>query len=115
MDVFVACFANCGGKRLAGNSGNRIFTRGIDVGQNEDVSLIESLAEVVPEMLRARETVRLKKDEQAIELAAAGCLKRGANLCWVMPVIVNDGDIGDDTLNVKAASNAGELGEAFAD
>ncbi len=59
--------------------------------------------------------MRLKEHQQAIELAAAGRFERGANLGRVMAVIINHGDLIYYALDVKAATHAGELNEAFTD
>ena len=76
--------------------------------------MIEGFGEIVPEMLRAREAMRLKENEKTIEFAAARGVERGANFLRVVAVIVNDGDVGDDTFDVEAAADAGKVGEAFA-
>ncbi len=65
-------------------------------------------------MLRARVAVRLKKNQQAVEFAAARGFECGANFGGVMAVIVDDGDVVDDAFDVEAAADAGEFGEAFA-
>src|SRR5215467_4331956 len=86
VDVLVAGIANGVGKGFTGHAGDGRFAGGIDIGQHEDVGLIESAAEFVPEVLRAREAVRLEKHKQTVELAAAGGFELGANFCGVMAV-----------------------------
>src|SRR5260370_22844907 len=115
MDVLVAGIANGGGKRFAGHDRNGRFASRIDIEQRQNVGLIECAAEFVPKMLGARVGMRLEEHEQAIELAAAGRLERGTNLGGVMAVVVNDGDLVDHALDVKAAAHAGKLSETFAD
>src|ERR1700722_6451339 len=70
-DVFVAGFANRFGEGFAGDAGDGLLAGGINVGENNDVGLIEGAAEVVPERLRARVAVRLKQNQGAIELRGA--------------------------------------------
>jgi hypothetical protein len=65
--------------------------------------------------LSAGEAMRLEQDEQAIELAATCCFESGADFGGVMTVVIDDGDVVDDALDVKAAAHAGKLSEAFAD
>src|SRR5277367_2499908 len=114
VDVFVSGFADGRGQRLTGDAGDWRFARGIDVEQHEHVGLIEGAAELVPEMLRARKAVRLKENEQAVELAATRRFERGANFGGVMAVVVDHGDVVHDTLQVEPASHAGKFRESFA-
>src|SRR5882724_7746413 len=114
VDVFVAGFANGGGEGFARDARDGIFAGGINIGQDEDVRLVEGFREIVPEMLCAREAMRLKENEKTVEFAAARGVERGANFRGVMAVIVNDGDVGDDTFDVEAAADAGKFGKAFA-
>src|SRR5215831_4059041 len=66
-------------------------------------------------MLGAGITVGLEEDQQAVELAAASSFERGFDLGRMMAVIINDGDVVDRALDVEAAADATEFGEAFAD
>src|SRR5260370_1030668 len=115
MNVLVAGFANGPRKRFARHAGDGRFTGRIDIKQHKDVCLIERAAEFIPEVLGARVAMGLKEHEQAIELAAAGRFERGANLGRVMAVIIDNCNVIDYALDVKAASHTGKLHEAFAD
>ena len=115
MDVFVAGFANGAGQSPAGHARDGGFAGRVDIGQHENVGLIEGAAEFVPQMLRARVAMRLKEHQQAIELAAAGGFESGANFDRVVAVIIDHGDVVDDALDVKAAADTGKIDEAFAD
>ncbi len=115
VNVFVPGVANGGGQSFAGDARNWGFACGIDVQQHQHVGLIEGPAELVPEVLGAREPMRLEEHEQAIELAASRGFERGANFGGMVAVIVNDGDVVNDALDVEAAANAGEFRQAFAD
>src|SRR5690349_5816436 len=110
----MACAANGAGQGFAGHAGDGGLARRIDVGQDENVCLIEGAAEFVPKMLRARVAMRLEEHEQAIELAAAGGAKRGANFRRMMAVIVNNGDVVHHSFDVEAAADAGKFCQAFA-
>ena len=59
-DVLMAGFANGVSEGLAGHAGDGLLAGGVDVGQDEDVGLIEGTAEIVPEMLGARIAMRLE-------------------------------------------------------
>ena len=111
----MARVTDCAGERLARDPGNRSLARRIDIRQNENIGLIERAAEFIPEMLRACIAMRLEKNEQAVELAPAGRLERGANLGRVMAVIVDHGDVVHDPLDVEPAPDAGKMREPFAD
>src|SRR4029077_1555060 len=58
-DIFVPGFANRGGQSFAGDARNRRLAGGINVGEHQHIGLVEGAAEFVPQMLRARVTVRL--------------------------------------------------------
>src|SRR5256885_4384486 len=114
VDVFVAGFANGGGEGFAGDAGDGIFAGCVNIREDKNIGLIEGFGEIVPGMLGAREAMRLKKNEKTIELAAARGVERGANFRGVMAVIVDDGNVGDDTFDVEAAADSGKFGKAFA-
>src|SRR5215469_9744200 len=59
--------------------------------------------------------MRLKEDKNAVELAKFGGLERGADFSRVMAIVVDDGHVVGDALNVETAADAGEFEEAFAD
>src|SRR6266568_871706 len=115
VDVLVTGLANGSRKRFTCYARDGRFAGRIDIKQNKDVCLIERAAELIPEVLGTRVAMRLKEHEQAIELAAAGRFERGANLGRVMAVIIDNCNVIDYALDVKAASHTGKLHEAFAD
>src|SRR5713226_2978614 len=115
VDVLVTGFANGARERFARHARDRRFAGSIDIDQRENIRLIERAAEFVPKLLGAGVAMGLKEHEQAIELAAAGGFKRGANLDRVMTVVIDHGDVIDHALDVKAAPHAGKLNKAFAD
>src|ERR1700722_10422426 len=69
--VLMAGGANSVRQCRRGDAPNRLFTRGINIRHDQQVGLIERAAEVVPEVLRPRKAMRLKKDQQALVTAAA--------------------------------------------
>src|SRR6267154_473076 len=114
VDVLVAGFSDGARQCFAGHAGDGGFAGSVDVEQRENVGLIEGAAEIVPEMLGAAVTMRLKEHEKPVELAATGCFEGRTNLGRVMAVVVNYGDIVDHTLDVKAAAYSSKFDEAFA-
>src|ERR1700730_4524525 len=78
-------------------------------------AFIESATQFFPDVLGAREAGRLKKHQEAVELAAASGFERGANFDRVMAIVVDHGDVVDDAFDIEAAADAGKFGEAFAD
>src|SRR5215475_7685847 len=70
LDMFVAGLTNRGGQGFAGYAGNRRLAGRVDVGYDQKIGLIEGSRELRPEMLGAAVTVRLKQNQQAVELAA---------------------------------------------
>src|SRR5436190_4983295 len=114
-EVLVAGVASGARKRFAGYARDGRFASRINVEQHEDVRLIERTAEFIPKVLSARITMRLEEHKQAIELASAGRFERGANFGGVMAIVVNDGNVVDHALDIKAAAHAGKLSESFAD
>src|SRR6267378_3595617 len=115
MHVLMASLADGVSERFARHTGEGCFAGGIDVDQNEDVGLVESAAEFVPEMLCACVTMRLKEHQQPIELAAARCFQRGTDFHRVVSVVIDDGDVVHDAFDVKPPAHPGKFSETFAD
>src|SRR5215470_8348985 len=70
VDVLVTRVANGMGERFAAHARDGRLAGGIDIGQHENIGLIEGAAELAPKMLRACKTMRLKKHQEPIEFAA---------------------------------------------
>src|SRR6266481_9387283 len=115
VDVLVTGLANGARKRFTRHARDGRFAGRIDIDQHENIRLIERAAEFIPKVLGAGVAMRLKKHEQAIELAAAGRFERGADLDRVMTVVIDHGDVVHYALDVKAAAHTGKFDEAFAD
>src|SRR5260370_15171499 len=115
MDIPLTGLANGARQRFAGHAWDGRFAGRIDIDQRENIGLIERAAEFVPKVLGAGIAMRLKEDEQAIELAAAGRFERGQSLDRMMTVIIDNGDVIDHALDVQAAAHADTFAEAFAD
>ena len=112
--MLVPGFAYGVGQRFACDPGDRGFARRINVGEHQHIRQIERATELVPQMLRARKTVRLKQHQQTIELADLRRFQRGANLHRVMAVIVNDRDVVGHSLDVEAPPHAREFHQPVA-
>src|SRR4029077_536962 len=106
-DIFVPGFANGIGQSFAGDAGDWRLAGGVDVREHQHIGLIEGAAEFVPEMLRARETVRLEEHQQAIEFADARGFEGGANFSGVMAVVVDHRNVVDHAFDVEAPAHSG--------
>jgi hypothetical protein len=115
VNVLVAGLANGGGEGFAGYAGDGQFAGGVDVGEDEDVGLIEGGTEVFPEVLGTGIAMWLEEDQQSIELTASSGFERGTNFGGMVAVVVNDGDVVDGAFDIEAAADAAKFGEAFAD
>ena len=111
-DVLVSGRADGFGQPFAGDALDRLLARGVDIGDHQNVRLIEGAAEIVPEMLRARVAVRLKEHEQALVTAAARGFERGANFGGMMAVVVNQRDAAEDAFDFEAAARHPKISRA---
>src|SRR6267154_1986911 len=107
-NVFMAGFANGVGQSLAGYPGDGRLAGGVNVGDNQNVGLVERAREFIPEMLRAGIAVRLEEHQEAIELADARGFQGGANLRGMMAVVVDHGNVVDRAFNVEAPTDTGK-------
>src|SRR6516162_9915540 len=114
MDIFVAGFTDGGGQRFAADSRNGGLAGRVDVGQDEHIGLIKGQTEVVPQMLRARVTMRLEEHQKTVELATASGFERGPYLGGMVAIVVNHGDVIDRTLDVEATADPAEIRESLA-
>src|SRR6266404_5022397 len=113
-DIFVAGFANGVGQSLAGYARDWRLAGRVNIGNHQNIGLVESAREFVPEMLRAGIAVRLEKHQEAIELADARGLQGGPDLRGMVAVVVDHGNVVDGALNVEAPTDAGKFAQAFA-
>src|SRR5580693_9185552 len=86
-----------------------MLTRRIDLGEHQNVRVIECAAKIVPQKLRARVAVRLKQNQQTLVSASASRFERGTNLGGMMTVIVNQRNACIHTLHFEAAADARKL------
>src|SRR5262245_24197270 len=100
-------------ERFAGNSGNRILTGRINFCQHEAVSALERIEKFVEEIARSCEAVRLKDHRQRTIPTVADGADGGANLRWMMAVIVDDHNSPGLAFELKAAMDAGKGGHGF--
>src|SRR5712672_295995 len=113
-NVFMAGFANGIGQSLAGYARDWRLAGRVNIGNHQNIGLVESAREFVPEMLRAGVAVRLEKHQEAIELADARGFQGGPDLGRMMAVVVDHCDIVDGALNVEAPTDAGKFAQTFA-
>src|SRR5262249_48111357 len=77
-------------KSWRGNSVDWVFTGRIDIENQGDIREIESSSEVIEKMKRPGVAVRLEDRKDAAEIAGLGGAQGGANLGWMMRVIIDD-------------------------
>src|SRR5215471_16622392 len=114
LDVLMACFTDGRRQGFSGNPGNRRFAGRVDIGDDQQVRLVESPCELLPQMLRAGVAVRLEEHQQTVKFTAACRFERGPDFGGVMAIIVDDRDLADRSFDVKSAAYAGEVGKALA-
>src|SRR5712671_1562746 len=113
-DVLMAGFTDGIGQSFAGYARDWRLAGRVDVGNHQNIGLVESAREFVPEMLRAGIAVRLKKHQQPIELADSCGFQGGPDLGRMMAVVVDHSNVVDRAFNVEAPTNAGKFAQAFA-
>ncbi len=107
--------SNTVGERFAGDSRDRRFSRRIHIHQRQNVGFVEGLHELIPQVLRPRVTVRLKKRQQPVELAASRRFQRRANLGRVVPVVIHNRDVVHHALDIETPADTGKFGKSLAD
>src|SRR5262249_46669891 len=89
----VPAFADGPRQGLRRHARQRLLAGGVDVGEQQDVRLMEGAAEVVPQMLRARIAVGLEQDQGAPGSGpGAQRLEGRADPGRLMAVVVDDRD-----------------------
>ena len=76
--------------RLAADSGQRRFTRRIDIGHDHAVGVIKSTAEFLAQRLRARVAMRLKHGQHAVAPDRLRRCEGRANFGGMMRVIIDE-------------------------
>ena len=102
-------------QRLLVDAGNRRFARGIDIGDDDGVGIVETLRELVEQRLQARVTVRLHDRDHLASGRGARRPQHGGDLDGVMAVIVEDLGALPLARARKAALDAAERADRFAD
>src|SRR5258707_1389783 len=110
----MAGFTDRIGQGFAGYARDWRLAGSVNIGNHQNIGLVESAREFVPEMLRAGIAVRLKEHQQPIELADARGFQGGANLRRMMAVVVDHGNVVDRAFNVEAPTDAGKFAEVIA-
>src|SRR6516164_6048597 len=115
MHVLMPRLANAVGERLARHARNRTLAGPVNVQQHQNVRLIERQRKFIPQMLGAREPVRLKEHQQPVELTSPRGFERHPDLCRVMSVVIHHRNVVDAALDVESPPNACKLRQSFAD
>src|SRR5690606_31882883 len=88
----------------------------VDVGQHEDVGVVEGAGEVVGEVARAAVEVGLEDGhDAALGPALRGGGQRGGDLGGVVRVVVHDERVARGALDLEAAVHAGVLRQRAGD
>src|SRR6185312_12891567 len=90
------------------------FGRGINIKYEHRIGQMKTLREFIHQGLRARVTVRLKNHQSPIELAQPSGLKCGADFRRMVAVVVDDGDAGFLTSDLKTPVHAREAFQSTA-
>ena len=98
--------------RLAADARDGRFACGVDIGEHEDVSRDECLAELLVQELRARVAMRLEDADQALRARLLGGLERRGDLRRMVRVVVDDPDAICAALRLEAALGTVEGREA---
>src|SRR5580658_11183510 len=112
-DVFVAggTDGHCEGLAIHVLDGR--FAGGVNIGDDQNIGLIEGLAEFIPQMLCARIAMWLEDDQQTLESAAARGFESGANFGGMMAVIVDQRDAVVHAFDFETTADAAEFFEAL--
>src|ERR1700722_16761332 len=86
-DVLMPRRANRLRESVPRDAGERVLARGVNVHQDDHVSLVEGAAKFIPQVLGAGVPVRLEENEYPLEMADARGFERGANFDGMMAVI----------------------------
>ena len=87
----------------------------IDLGQDEDVRLVEGRGELVHEMGEPRVAVGLEDGDQAPRPAALGGVERRLDLGRMMAVVLDDHDVPDRGLELEAPARPVVGGQGLED
>jgi hypothetical protein len=112
-DVVVAVLADGLRQARGRHAGDRGFARGIDVGDNDHVGLVEGARELVEQIAGARVAVGLKGDDDAAVVGALSGVERGFDFSRMMAVVVDQRDAPRLSHDRKAPSDAPERGEGL--
>ena len=76
--------------RLAGHTRQRRFARGVNIGNNDVIGVVEGASKLVPQRLGAGITMRLEHGQDAFASGRARGRERGADLGRMMRIIVDE-------------------------
>ncbi len=77
---------------FARGAGDRIFARAVDLGDADDIGLIETGAEIIKQRMQPRIAMRLMHRDHAAFAGLTRGAQHGGDFHRVMAVIVDDGD-----------------------
>src|SRR5579875_3707360 len=98
-------------ERLARHALDPVFARGVDLGEQQHVRVVEGVEELGEEILGARVAMRLEGDDQPAREALARRAQRRADLGRVVPVVVDHEHLLLLAPHLEAAVHAAERRE----
>src|SRR5262245_62734504 len=96
-------------ERLTGDACHRRLAGGVDLGEQQQVGVVERAEEVVEEIARARVAMRLKHYQEPACEALARSTQRGPDLLRVVSVVVDHQDATLLATHLEATVDAAEL------
>src|SRR5947209_10708451 len=111
----IAVSMNRTGQALTGNSGNGRLAGSVDIKHKCCVSVGKGSAELVHQVTRAGEPVRLKNYVDAFEPAVTSRGQGGADFCGMVSVVVDNTYVCRAAPELEAAVHAAEVFQGLAD
>src|SRR5215472_3732240 len=96
-------------ERIAAHARDRSLAGRVDLGEEQQVGVVEGAEEVVEEVARAGEPVRLERHQQPAREPLAGGAQRGADLLRMVTVVVHHENATLLAPYLEAPMNAAEL------
>jgi hypothetical protein len=95
-------------KNLAAHAGQRLFARGIDVGDEQLVHIAKTRAELLLQKLRAAVAMRLEEADDALRAQTLRRGQRGGDFTRMMAVVIHHGEMLAAVPDLEAAFRTAE-------
>src|SRR5258706_13554138 len=104
------------GKHFGVNPVDWRFASRVNIGYQQHVGIVEGAGKFIHQISSARISMGLEQDYYApVRRADPGRAERGFDLCRMMPVVVDHGNPGCITFELKAPIGATEFAERMRD